>query len=580
MSSLLRLIKSRELNYFRLLFTFLLAASANAICSIYSTEATGKISDAAMVNDFQVMQQVLLFMAVLTALRMIINMVTVVFTKRYQAKINQKLSDEFNSHINSISLKNLSAKSNGDLLSFFSNDLAKVGKLLVDDILPLLYDAAIMICAAIFMFQIHPWLSLGYFSLFVPLSYMQTLISKKINVAMLAASRASSQFNEDILDSLQNRDVIVAYNLEEYMEKRFYANYEHFFLATRDAIRYFVGIVCGGIFLAFLPTVLIYIVASFDSITGIHSLGTYITYTTLAVSANDWLSMLSQRLNSIQGSLVGVTRYLETTADIKEISSRQIINLSSNTEEALKIENLSFSYDDQNPVLENISLSVARGENIAFVGGSGSGKSTLLKLILTLYSAEQGEINILGNTVNEKTKFSLRNSLAYVPQDCFLFPSTIKENIVGNDKPDDSEVEWMHYYAKQAGIDSYIESLPLGYDTEINEAATNISGGQKQRLALARALYRNSPILLLDEATSALDTLNEREIIEKIYANRDQTSVLITHRLELTRLSDRIFVFEHGRLVEEGDFNHLLATQGVFANLYNRQINEEGENNG
>lgn len=237
--------------------------------------------------------------------------------------------------------------------------------------------------------------------------------------------------------------------------------------------------------------------------------------------------------------------------------------------ERIEYEGVSFAYD-KDPVLENISFSVRPGECIAFVGGSGSGKTTLVSLLPRFFDPVAGRILVNGRDVREYTLESLRCRIGLVAQDTFLFNDTIRNNIgYGRSDADQSAIEEA---ARRAHAHDFIVALPQGYDTLAGDRGVRLSGGQCQRLAIARALLRNPPIMILDEATSALDTESERLVqaaLDELMVNR--TVFAIAHRLSTIQHADRIVVLDRGRVVEIGTHDELLHKSGVYRNLHDLQ---------
>ncbi|THD58884.1 ABC transporter ATP-binding protein [Phenylobacterium sp.] len=231
---------------------------------------------------------------------------------------------------------------------------------------------------------------------------------------------------------------------------------------------------------------------------------------------------------------------------------------------------VSFAYDDGGPTISDISFEVRRGETVALVGPSGGGKTTVLNLIPRFYDATAGRITIDGHEVREVTLSSLRDQIALVTQEPFLFDDTIRANIAYA-RPDARQEE-IEQAAREAAAHDFILSLPKGYDTGVGEAGARLSGGQRQRIAIARAFLKDAPILLLDEATSALDTESEAQVqaaLKRLMAGR--AVILIAHRLSTVRGADRIYVLDKGRIVETGDHRSLVAKRGLYARLAKTQ---------
>jgi ATP-binding cassette subfamily B protein len=237
----------------------------------------------------------------------------------------------------------------------------------------------------------------------------------------------------------------------------------------------------------------------------------------------------------------------------------------------ISFKDVSFNYEDKKPVLKGIDLTIKAGETIAFVGPSGAGKTTICSLIPRFYDVKAGSISIDGIDIREMTKKSLRSQIGIVQQDVFLFTGTLKENIAYGML--DATDEQISEAARKAHLETFIEGLPDGYETQIGERGLKLSGGQKQRIAIARMFLKNPPILILDEATSALDTETERIIqqaLTELAENR--TTLIIAHRLATIRNADKIIVVTEEGIAEEGRHDDLLKQGGIFANLHQLQF--------
>jgi subfamily B ATP-binding cassette protein MsbA len=403
-------------------------------------------------------------------------------------------------------------------------------------------------------------------------AYPLTLVRRKIREIMNRSVGAGAAITTLYNETFSGNRVIQSFNLEEHQQKRFdYVTDDLFKLQLRMAITnnwmspfmHFIGS-CG--------------------IAGVLALGSHLIIAGTITSGNfvafiAALMMLYTPLRSISGNYIELTRsfmaqerifsILETAPVIR--SHDGDIELR-NIEKKIEFKDVSFGYDPERYVLENINFEVKVGQMAALVGNSGGGKTTISSLIPRLYEIQKGEILIDGSNIRNFTIDSLRRNISMVFQDNFLFGGTVRENIVlGNSSATDEEI-WEA--VKNAHLDIFIKTLPDKMETQIGERGILLSGGQKQRLAIARAFVKNAPLVILDEATSALDNKAEK-IVQKALDNlmKNRTVIVIAHRLSTIQNADKILVINDGKIVEEGNHEQLLAVEnGAYAALYKTQF--------
>ena len=290
------------------------------------------------------------------------------------------------------------------------------------------------------------------------------------------------------------------------------------------------------------------------------------------------LNFLGVIYREIKQSLTDLDRMFQLLGQHQEVADRtDAINLSLDHPPEVRFENVHFAYEPERPILHGFSLVIPAGKTVAVVGPSGSGKSTLARLLYRFYDVQQGAIRIQGHDTRQLTQASLRKAIGIVPQDTVLFNDTIAYNIAyGRTQASDEEVREA---AKQARIHGFIASTPLGYDTMVGERGLKLSGGEKQRVAIARTLLKNPAILIFDEATSALDSQNERAIQAELRdAAQNKTTLVIAHRLSTVVDAHEIVVMEAGRVVERGTHQALLAKGGAYAKMWALQQSQEETN--
>ena len=314
--------------------------------------------------------------------------------------------------------------------------------------------------------------------------------------------------------------------------------------------------------------ILVYWLGCSSIIGGTMSFGTLITFNSLLGYFTGPLFRLVNIQNSVQESLVAAERVgeileLETEKD----ESRRYLQ-PEKINGHIEFKDVTFAYGSRRPVYKNLNLDIPAGSWTAFVGPSGCGKSTFVKLILKFYEAQEGKIFLDGNDIRDIDSTYLRSKIGYVPQDIFLFSGTVAENISLHNP--EAKLEEIMEVAKKSGADEFIQRLPKRYDTILGEHGGGLSGGEKQRIALARALLGNPSFIILDEATSSLDTVSEMEIhkVIKNLRNENIAVILIAHRLTTVMNCDKIFVMKDGKIIQQGNHRQLLTEDGLYKEMW------------
>nr|WP_161879634.1 ABC transporter ATP-binding protein [Alkalibacterium sp. MB6] len=325
-------------------------------------------------------------------------------------------------------------------------------------------------------------------------------------------------------------------------------------------------------FVAHSAYVIIALFGGLLTIAGRMTIGNLQAFTQYVWQVNQPMQMISQLSGLIQSASAAINRVTELLDEADENQEyNQTIQIP--VEGHVSFENVSFSYDQDNPLIQNFDVDVKPGERIAIVGPTGAGKTTLINLLMRFYDVDKGEIMIDGTEVNALSRQDYRSQFGMVLQDAWLFEGTIKENLrFGNLNATDEDIVQA---AKVANVDHFIRTLPSGYDAVMNQESSNISQGQKQLLTIARALLSDPKILILDEATSSVDTRLEiliQKAMDRLMEGR--TSFVIAHRLSTIQDADRILVMNNGQIIEQGNHEELLEKKGFYTQLYQSQFND------
>jgi ATP-binding cassette subfamily B protein len=381
---------------------------------------------------------------------------------------------------------------------------------------------------------------------------------------------SDTEAHSKAVDSLLNYETVKYFGNEDLEAKRFDASMARY---VKAAIRTYtsLGVLNTGQAIIFtLGTVICMLLAARDVTQGVLTIGDFVMINTILMQLYLPLNFMGMVYREIKQALIDIETMFALLHEPAEIVDRPGARPLRVRKGEVKFENVSFAYDPERPILKNVSFEVPAGKMVAIVGPSGAGKSTISRILFRFYEVSRGKVLIDGQNIKDVTQASLRAAIGMVPQDTVLFNDTIEYNIRYG-KPDASPAE-VREAARLAQIHEFVVTLPQGYDSLVGERGLKLSGGEKQRVAIARTILKSPPILMLDEATSALDSHTEKEIQDALErVARDRTSLVIAHRLSTVVHADNIIVLDHGEIVEQGTHLELMAKGGLYASLWARQ---------
>ena len=521
--------------------------------------------------NFTKIGKILLFLLALYICSAIFSYIQGIIMTNISQKLAYRLRKEVSKKINKLPMKFYDNKTHGEILSVITNDIDTLSQNLNIEATQVISSVATIIGILIMMLSID-WIMTLVALLTLPLSIVIiAFIMKKSQGYFKSQQDYLADVNGEVEEMFSNQSVIRVFNAENKMISKF--EYDNNKLADVAWKSNFVSGLMHPImnFVGNLGYVVIAILGSYFAIIGRITVGNIQSFIQYTKNFTNPIAQIAQISNMLQSMVAASERVFEFLDEEEEKEKNKEFIPTNKIEGSVEFKNVKFGYNQDKIIINDFSAKVKPGQKIAIVGPTGAGKTTIVKLLMRFYDLNSGEILVDGHNINDYRKEDIRGLFGMVLQDTWLFNGTIMENIrYGRLEATDDEVIEA---CKMAHVHHFIQTLPDGYNMILNEETTNISGGQKQLLTIARAILADPKILILDEATSSVDTRTEiliQKAMDKLMEGR--TSFIIAHRLSTIKNADLILVMDSGDIVEQGTHEELLKKNGFYAKLYNSQF--------
>jgi ATP-binding cassette, subfamily B, multidrug efflux pump len=486
-------------------------------------------------------------------------------------RVVYSLREDVEAKLHRLPLRYFDGQPRGELLSRVTNDIDNISTTLQQTLSQLLTSLLTVIGVLVMMFTISPLLALIALVV-IPVSAVVTgQIGKRAQKLFIAQWKHTGSLNAHIEESFTGHQLVKAFGRQPESEAEFRRRNEELYTASAGA-QFVSGLIMPSMmFLSNLSYVVVAVVGGLRITSGAMTLGEVTAFIQYSRQFTQPLTQVASMANLMQSGVASAERVFELLDAEEQEPDPADATLPSDRHGRVEFEHVSFSYRPEQPLIEDLSLVAEPGQTVAIVGPTGAGKTTLVNLIMRFYELDAGRITLDGVDITALRREDLRSQVGMVLQDTWLFGGTIRDNIAYG-KPGASEEEIVAA-AKATYVDRFVRTLPDGYDTVIDEEASNVSAGEKQLLTIARAFLASPSLLILDEATSSVDTRTESLVQHAMAALRSsRTSFVIAHRLSTIRDADLILVMESGRIVEQGTHAELLERRGAYHRLYSAQF--------
>lgn len=474
-------------------------------------------------------------------------------------------------HVQKLALRFYDTTPVGRIVTRVTSDVEQLNELFSSGVILMLSDIMVIIWIVIFMWQTSPQLTLLSITVLPFLLIASFIFRAKVRTVYDLIRTQVSKMNSFINEFITGIGIVQLFRQEDIMSDKFAEiNKEHRQFQDRSIFYYATFYPVVELLSAVALTIIIWYAAGHIA-TAEMTVGMLVAFAQFTEMFFRPIRDLTEKYNTLQSSAVASERIFQLLDNNQTVEDSGDAVPFKGLEHAIEFKNLHFSYDGKTPILKGISFSVNKGETVALVGATGAGKSSIINILSRFYEFQQGEILVDGKSIRSLNQVTLRERMAVVLQDVFLFSRSVEENITL--ERDNISKEDVIQAAKSLGAHEFISKLPQGYNTNVRERGAVLSVGQKQLISFCRALVTDPDILILDEATSSIDTETE-QLIERSISTmlQGRTSIVIAHRLSTIQRADRIIVMHHGEIAEQGTHQELLAHNGVYAKLHELQF--------